>query len=81
MADILLGGLIAIGGIFTILSVYNLYRFLMRILLPMFFEGRSEKLSHEGIVLLAKSVKNLIAAFVLSLVFVLVQYILGGLSN
>src|SRR5262245_19146872 len=54
MADLLMGLLVATGGAFTILSVYNLYLFLMRILLPMFLEGGTAKLRHDGIELLAR---------------------------
>jgi hypothetical protein len=80
-AQLLLGTLVAMGGLFTIVSVYELYLFLVRVLLPMFSQGESGELSDRGRRLLSGAVRNLLAAFALGLIVIIVQYIFGGLAD
>jgi hypothetical protein len=80
-AQLLLGGLVAIGGLFTLLSVYDLYRFLIRALLPMFTQGQSGELDDRGRRLLSAAVRNLLAALTLGLIVIILQYVFGGLAD
>ena len=80
-ADFLFGVLLVLGGIFTLLSVYNLYRFLMRFLLPMFRQGATVDLEKGGYQLLSGAVRNLLLAFALGLFLVFLQFLIGGLGD
>jgi hypothetical protein len=80
-AQLFMGALITLGGGFTLLSVGQLCRFLIQVLLPMFNRGESGELDGRATQMLSRAVRYLLAALLLGLIFIAVQYVLGGLAS
>jgi hypothetical protein len=80
-AEVLIGVLLAVGGLLSLMSVYDLLKLLLRVILPMFSLPSSAQLGPQGSKLLYRATRNLVLSFGVALFAVFAQYVLGGLGD